>query len=74
MALPIYYIHLVTQPLLSTDCFIIFWLGTKDAIDLVQGHYIVAVSRDMAPVARKGGLEAVAVSDHQPIYYYHYYN
>ncbi|CAA7057000.1 unnamed protein product [Microthlaspi erraticum] len=35
--------------------------GTKqDAIDLVQGHYIVAVSRDMAPVPRKGGLEAVA--------------
>ncbi|KAF3563648.1 hypothetical protein DY000_02011844, partial [Brassica cretica] len=37
--------------------------GTKqDAIDLVQGHYIVAVNRDMAPVPRKGGLEAVAVS------------
>ncbi|BAB10407.1 unnamed protein product [Arabidopsis thaliana] len=35
--------------------------GTKqDAIDLVQGHYIVAVSRDMAPVPRKRGLEAVA--------------
>ncbi|CAN6970660.1 unnamed protein product [Brassica rapa subsp. trilocularis] len=35
--------------------------GTKqDAIDLVQGHYIVAVNRDMAPVPRKGGLEAVA--------------
>ncbi|KAL1217083.1 Phosphoinositide phosphatase SAC6 [Cardamine amara subsp. amara] len=35
--------------------------GTKqDAIDLVQGHYIVAVRRGMAPVSRKGGLEAVA--------------
>ncbi|XP_019099709.1 PREDICTED: phosphoinositide phosphatase SAC7-like [Camelina sativa] len=35
--------------------------GTKqDAIDLLQGHYIVAVSRDMAPVPQKGGLEAVA--------------
>ncbi|CAH8308813.1 unnamed protein product [Eruca vesicaria subsp. sativa] len=35
--------------------------GTKqDAIDLLQGHYIVAMSRDMAPVPQKGGLEAVA--------------
>ncbi|KAL0718583.1 hypothetical protein Bca4012_067906 [Brassica carinata] len=35
--------------------------GTKqDAIDLVQGHYIVAVNRDMASAPRKGGLEAVA--------------
>ncbi|CAG7865215.1 unnamed protein product [Brassica rapa] len=35
--------------------------GTKqDAIDLLQGHYIVAVNRDMAPVPQKGGLEAVA--------------
>ncbi|XP_010547401.1 PREDICTED: phosphoinositide phosphatase SAC6-like [Tarenaya hassleriana] len=35
--------------------------GTKqDAIDLLQGHYIVAVSRDMGPAAQKGGLEAIA--------------
>ncbi|KAL0856674.1 hypothetical protein Bca101_061828 [Brassica carinata] len=35
--------------------------GTKqDAIDLVQGHYIVAVNRDMASAPRKGGLETVA--------------
>ncbi|XP_010550496.1 PREDICTED: phosphoinositide phosphatase SAC6 isoform X2 [Tarenaya hassleriana] len=35
--------------------------GTKqDAIDLLQGHYIVAVSRDMAPVPQKGGVEAIA--------------
>ncbi|CAN8278759.1 unnamed protein product [Cochlearia groenlandica] len=35
--------------------------GTKqDAIDLLQGHYIVSVSRDMAPVPQKGGLEAIA--------------
>ena len=34
----------------------------KDAIDLLQGHYIVSVSRDMAPSSQKGGLEAIAVS------------
>ncbi|KAB2036455.1 hypothetical protein ERO13_D03G002500v2 [Gossypium hirsutum] len=35
--------------------------GTKqDAIDLLQGHYIVSVSRDMTPPSQKGGLEAVA--------------
>lgn len=35
--------------------------GTKqDAIDLLQGHYIVSVSRDMIPPSQKGGLEAVA--------------
>ena len=34
----------------------------KDAIDLLQGHYIVSVSRDMTPTTQKGGLEAVAVS------------
>ncbi|KAI4314645.1 hypothetical protein L6164_027533 [Bauhinia variegata] len=35
--------------------------GTKqDAIDLVQGHYIVSVTRDMAPSSQKGGLESLA--------------
>ncbi|KAI8017475.1 Phosphoinositide phosphatase SAC6 [Camellia lanceoleosa] len=35
--------------------------GTKqDAIDLLQGHYIVSVTRDIAPTSQKGGLEAVA--------------
>ncbi|XP_023003868.1 phosphoinositide phosphatase SAC7-like [Cucurbita maxima] len=35
--------------------------GTKqDAIDLLQGHYIVSVSRDLTPTTQKGGLEAVA--------------
>jgi hypothetical protein len=35
--------------------------GTKqDAIDLLQGHYIVSVGRDMTPSSQKGGLEAVA--------------
>ncbi|XP_059437193.1 phosphoinositide phosphatase SAC6 [Corylus avellana] len=34
--------------------------GTRqDAIDLLQGHYIVSVSRDMTP-SQKGGLETVA--------------
>ena len=34
----------------------------KDAIDLLQGHYIVSVNRDMTPPSEKGGLEAIAVS------------
>ncbi|XP_031280142.1 phosphoinositide phosphatase SAC6-like isoform X2 [Pistacia vera] len=35
--------------------------GTKqDAIDLLQGHYIVSVSREVAPPSQKGGLEAIA--------------
>ncbi|PWA46558.1 phosphoinositide phosphatase family protein [Artemisia annua] len=35
--------------------------GTKqDAIDLLQGHYIVSVSRDMAPTKPQGRVEAIA--------------
>ncbi|XWS45639.1 hypothetical protein CRYUN_Cryun15aG0153800 [Craigia yunnanensis] len=35
--------------------------GTKqDAIDLLQGHYIVSVSRDMTPPSQTEGLEAIA--------------
>ncbi|XP_024992854.1 phosphoinositide phosphatase SAC6 [Cynara cardunculus var. scolymus] len=35
--------------------------GTKqDSIDLLQGHYIVSVSRDMAPTIPKRGIEAIA--------------
>jgi hypothetical protein len=35
--------------------------GTKqDAIDLLQGHYIVSVGRDSAPSSQKGGIEAIA--------------
>ncbi|KAG6387692.1 hypothetical protein SASPL_152884 [Salvia splendens] len=35
--------------------------GTKqDASDLIQGHYIVSLSRSMTPTAKKGGIEAVA--------------
>ncbi|KAG4973514.1 hypothetical protein AAZX31_11G083400 [Glycine max] len=35
--------------------------GTKqDAIDLLQGHYIVSVGRDTAATSQKGGLEAIA--------------
>ncbi|XP_028776710.1 phosphoinositide phosphatase SAC6 [Neltuma alba] len=35
--------------------------GTKqDAIDLLQGHYIVSVSRDMTTSPQKGGIEAIA--------------
>ncbi|KAL9464773.1 hypothetical protein AB3S75_002389 [Citrus x aurantiifolia] len=35
--------------------------GTKqDAIDLLQGHYIVSVSRDIAPRSQSAGLEAMA--------------
>lgn len=35
--------------------------GTKqDAIDLLQGHYIVSVSRDMAPTKPQGRVDAIA--------------
>ncbi|XP_021907955.1 phosphoinositide phosphatase SAC6-like isoform X2 [Carica papaya] len=35
--------------------------GTKqDAIDLLQGHYIVSISREMTPPSQKGGVEALA--------------
>ncbi|KAK4480007.1 hypothetical protein RD792_013064 [Penstemon davidsonii] len=35
--------------------------GTKqDAIDLIQGHYIVSVSRSMTATTQKGGIEAIA--------------
>lgn len=38
----------------------------KDAIDLLQGHYIVSVSRDMTPrPPQTGGLESIAVSTSQ---------
>ncbi|KAL7614367.1 hypothetical protein Lser_V15G07111 [Lactuca serriola] len=35
--------------------------GTKqDSIDLLQGHYIVSVSRDLVSTTPKGGIEAIA--------------
>ncbi|CAH9094831.1 unnamed protein product [Cuscuta epithymum] len=35
--------------------------GTKqDAIDLLQGHYIVSVARDTMQSSQRGGIEAVA--------------
>lgn len=35
--------------------------GTKqDAIDLLQGHYIISVNREMSTPSQKGGLEAIA--------------
>lgn len=34
----------------------------QDAIDLMQGHYIMSVSRDMTATSQKGGIEAIAVS------------
>lgn len=35
--------------------------GTKqDAIDLLQGHFILSVNRDMSAPSQKGGLEAIA--------------
>lgn len=49
-----YYMETLTSiPLLSF---------LKDAIDLLQGHYILSVSRSMTPTAEKGGVEAFAVS------------
>ncbi|KAI5683971.1 hypothetical protein M9H77_05199 [Catharanthus roseus] len=32
----------------------------QDVIDLVQGHWIASVSRDMTPATQKGGLESIA--------------
>ncbi|XP_044470799.1 phosphoinositide phosphatase SAC6-like [Mangifera indica] len=35
--------------------------GTRqDSIDLLQGHYIVSMSREVAPSSQRGGLEAIA--------------
>ncbi|KAL1288769.1 hypothetical protein HN51_057239 [Arachis hypogaea] len=35
--------------------------GTKqDAIDLMQGHYIISVGRDMTPTSQNGSIESIA--------------
>uniref|UniRef100_A0A0V0I293 Putative ovule protein n=1 Tax=Solanum chacoense TaxID=4108 RepID=A0A0V0I293_SOLCH len=34
----------------------------KDAVDLLQGHYIPAISRDMKPSSQKGSIETKIVS------------
>lgn len=34
----------------------------KDAMDLVQGHYILSVSRSTTPTSQERGIEAIAVS------------
>ena len=54
-----------------TFCSLVFE-HLKDAIDLLQGHYIVSVGRDMTTPSQKGGgLEAVAVSTSQmPIIFF----
>lgn len=54
-----------------TFCSLVFE-HLKDAIDLLQGHYIVSVSREMTTPSQKGGgLEAVAVSTSQmPIIFF----
>ncbi|KAI7999427.1 60S ribosomal protein L10a [Camellia lanceoleosa] len=33
----------------------------KDAIDLLQGHYIVSITQDFAATSQKGGLQAIVV-------------
>ena len=48
-------------------------MGVKDAIDLLQGHYIVSVSRDLTLPAQPGGLEAYAVSVEKIIYNFSLY-
>ena len=42
--------------------FFFFGMDMKDSIDLLQGHYIVSVSRETTPPSQTGGLESVAVS------------
>lgn len=46
-------------------CFSLSGALIKDAIDLLQGHYIVSISREMTPPSQKGGVEALAVSSSQ---------
>lgn len=50
-----------TRMMLSMLIVLIFeW--KKDAIDLLQGHYIVSVSRDLTAPSQQVGLNAIAVS------------
>lgn len=39
----------------------------KDAIDLLQGHFISSAGLSMTPTARDAGVESIAVSCNQPI-------
>lgn len=39
----------------------------KDAMDLLQGHYIVSLSRDMAPTTKAAGLETYVVRIHHVV-------
>ncbi|KAI9077395.1 hypothetical protein K1719_040708 [Acacia pycnantha] len=62
------YGHRTMQGILKDGCSALqryylnnFCDGTKqDAIDLLQGHYIVSVGRDMTTSSQKGGIEAIA--------------
>ena len=46
----------------DSDFLYVLGVHVKDAIDLLQGHYIVSVSRDLTPPSQSGGLESIAVS------------
>lgn len=48
---------------LDTDFVFHSFYIMKDAVDLLQGHYILSVSRDMKPSSQKGGIETKAVSN-----------
>ncbi|KAK4347589.1 hypothetical protein RND71_033928 [Anisodus tanguticus] len=62
------YGHRTAQGILADGCNALmryylnnFVDGTKqDAVDLLQGHYILSVSRDMKPSSQKGGIETKA--------------
>lgn len=48
---------------LGTNSVRVFFFTPKDAIDLLQGHYIVSVARDSMKTSQRAGIEAVAVSN-----------
>ncbi|KAJ8545111.1 hypothetical protein K7X08_017694 [Anisodus acutangulus] len=62
------YGHRTAQGILADGCNALmryylnnFVDGTKqDAVDLLQGHYMLSVSRDMKPSSQKGGIETKA--------------
>lgn len=62
IGLRIYNLFILLSCLLKHLNSIFFLHFLKDAIDLMQGHYIMSVSRDMTATSQKGGIEAIAVS------------
>ena len=47
--------------MLYRQCLSVYLLLTQDAMDLLQGHYMTSVSRDMAVPSKAGLLQSYAV-------------